>query len=63
MYVFPKLSTGELAELQATLCEYCNKIPSTSDFRPAVGDVCCAKFTGKGGRKECFSEAVNSPLF
>ncbi|XP_014381318.1 tudor domain-containing protein 1 isoform X1 [Alligator sinensis] len=35
----------ELAELQATLCEYCNKIPSTSDFRPAVGDVCCAKFT------------------
>uniref|UniRef100_A0A7M4EVX9 Tudor domain containing 1 n=1 Tax=Crocodylus porosus TaxID=8502 RepID=A0A7M4EVX9_CROPO len=35
----------QLAELQATLCEYCNKIPSNPDFRPAVGDVCCAQFT------------------
>ncbi|XP_062436373.1 tudor domain-containing protein 1, partial [Rhea pennata] len=34
-----------LAELQASLGEYCDKIPSIPDFRPAVGNVCCAQFT------------------
>uniref|UniRef100_A0A8C8RMJ8 Tudor domain containing 1 n=1 Tax=Pelusios castaneus TaxID=367368 RepID=A0A8C8RMJ8_9SAUR len=35
----------QLAELQVSLSEYCNKIPSISDFCPAVGDICCAQFT------------------
>uniref|UniRef100_A0A8B9QG81 Tudor domain containing 1 n=1 Tax=Apteryx owenii TaxID=8824 RepID=A0A8B9QG81_APTOW len=34
-----------LAELQVSLGEYCDKIPSIPDFRPAVGNVCCAQFT------------------
>nr|XP_032631056.1 tudor domain-containing protein 1 [Chelonoidis abingdonii] len=39
------LSTDQLAELQVSLGEYCNKIPTIPNFCPAVGDVCCAQFT------------------
>ncbi|XP_044881262.1 tudor domain-containing protein 1 isoform X2 [Mauremys mutica] len=35
----------QLAELQVSLGEYCNKIPTIPNFCPAVGDVCCAQFT------------------
>ncbi|XP_067393272.1 tudor domain-containing protein 1 isoform X2 [Emydura macquarii macquarii] len=35
----------QLAELQVSLGEYCNKIPAIADFCPSVGDVCCAQFT------------------
>nr|XP_038036767.1 tudor domain-containing protein 1 isoform X1 [Anas platyrhynchos]XP_038036768.1 tudor domain-containing protein 1 isoform X1 [Anas platyrhynchos]XP_038036769.1 tudor domain-containing protein 1 isoform X1 [Anas platyrhynchos] len=34
-----------LAELQLCLEEHCNKLPSNPDFRPALGDLCCAQFT------------------
>ncbi|XP_042711218.1 tudor domain-containing protein 1 isoform X4 [Chrysemys picta bellii] len=36
----------QLAELQVSLGEYCNKIPTIPNFCPAVGDECCAQFTG-----------------
>ncbi|XP_043374938.1 tudor domain-containing protein 1 isoform X1 [Dermochelys coriacea] len=35
----------QLAELQVSLGEYCNKIPTIPNFCPAAGDVCCAQFT------------------
>nr|XP_056705924.1 tudor domain-containing protein 1 [Euleptes europaea] len=35
----------KLAELQTSLREYCDKISADPDFRPAVGDPCCAQFT------------------
>uniref|UniRef100_A0A674JET4 Tudor domain containing 1 n=1 Tax=Terrapene triunguis TaxID=2587831 RepID=A0A674JET4_9SAUR len=35
----------QLAELQVSLGEYCNKIPAIPNFCPAVGDECCAQFT------------------
>ncbi|NXA17613.1 TDRD1 protein, partial [Ibidorhyncha struthersii] len=35
----------QLAELQASLNEHCDKFPSSPDFCPAVGNVCCAQFT------------------
>ncbi|XP_060098652.1 tudor domain-containing protein 1 [Heteronotia binoei] len=35
----------KLAELQASLSEYCNKVSAVPDFCPAVGDTCCAQFT------------------
>ncbi|XP_043911468.1 tudor domain-containing protein 1 [Protopterus annectens] len=35
-----------LAELQAALAEHCTKTPSNPEFRPAVGALCCAMFTG-----------------
>ncbi|XP_056350433.1 tudor domain-containing protein 1 isoform X1 [Oenanthe melanoleuca] len=38
-------SACELAELEASLNEYCNKLPSSSSFRPAAGNMCCAQFT------------------
>ncbi|KAM6307354.1 LOW QUALITY PROTEIN: tudor domain-containing protein 1 [Aegotheles albertisi] len=38
-------SARQLAELQASLNEHCDKFPSSPAFRPAVGDVCCAQFT------------------
>ncbi|XP_066411263.1 LOW QUALITY PROTEIN: tudor domain-containing protein 1 [Molothrus aeneus] len=38
-------SARQLAELEASLNEYCGKIPSTPSFRPAAGNVCCAQFT------------------
>uniref|UniRef100_A0A8C3L9P5 Tudor domain containing 1 n=1 Tax=Chrysolophus pictus TaxID=9089 RepID=A0A8C3L9P5_CHRPC len=34
-----------LAELQAHLCQYCNKLPSNPNFRPVSGELCCAQFT------------------
>ncbi|KAM6390493.1 tudor domain-containing protein 1 [Pluvialis apricaria] len=35
----------QLAELQVSLNEHCDKLPSSPAFRPAVGNVCCAQFT------------------
>ncbi|XP_050778065.1 tudor domain-containing protein 1-like isoform X2 [Gopherus flavomarginatus] len=35
----------QFAELQVSLGEYCNKIPTIPNFCPPVGDVCCAQFT------------------
>ncbi|NXD08450.1 TDRD1 protein, partial [Nothocercus nigrocapillus] len=34
-----------LAELQVSLIEYCEKVPGIPDFRPTVGNVCCAQFS------------------
>lgn len=45
------LTSGQLAELEASLNEYCDKSPSSPLFRPAAGNVCCAQFTGKNGVK------------
>lgn len=45
------LTSGQLAELQVSLNEHCDKFPSTPAFRPAAGNVCCAQFTGKNGVK------------
>ncbi|NXY00886.1 TDRD1 protein, partial [Pteruthius melanotis] len=38
-------SARQLAELEASLNEYCGQFPSSPSFRPAAGDVCCAQFT------------------
>ncbi|NXI63312.1 TDRD1 protein, partial [Anseranas semipalmata] len=38
-------SGRHLAELQVCLGEHCNEFPSSPDFHPASGDVCCAQFT------------------
>ncbi|XP_025906512.1 tudor domain-containing protein 1 isoform X2 [Nothoprocta perdicaria] len=38
-------SGHRLAELQVSLGEYCEKVPSSPNFRPAVGNVCCAQFS------------------
>uniref|UniRef100_A0A8B9IUA0 Tudor domain containing 1 n=1 Tax=Amazona collaria TaxID=241587 RepID=A0A8B9IUA0_9PSIT len=35
----------QLAELQVSLNEHCDKLPSSPAFRPPVGNVCCAQFT------------------
>ncbi|XP_054838835.1 tudor domain-containing protein 1 [Eublepharis macularius] len=35
----------KLAELQASLSEYGDKISAVPDFCPSVGDTCCAQFT------------------
>ncbi|NXL58028.1 TDRD1 protein, partial [Chordeiles acutipennis] len=35
----------QLAELQVSLNEYCDKFPSSPSFRPDAGNVCCAQFT------------------
>uniref|UniRef100_H3AU05 Tudor domain containing 1 n=1 Tax=Latimeria chalumnae TaxID=7897 RepID=H3AU05_LATCH len=41
-----QLKSGrQLAELQATLSEYCSRIPANPAFNPAVGTTCCAQFT------------------
>jgi len=45
------LTSGQLAELQRSLNEHCDKLPSSSAFCPAAGNVCCAQFTGKNGVK------------
>ncbi|XP_013924124.1 PREDICTED: tudor domain-containing protein 1 [Thamnophis sirtalis] len=36
----------KLSQLQVSLREYCENTSITPDFCPAVGDVCCAQFTG-----------------
>ncbi|XP_042312715.1 tudor domain-containing protein 1 isoform X2 [Sceloporus undulatus] len=36
----------KLSELQVSLNEYCARISTSKDFCPAVGDTCCAQFTG-----------------
>ncbi|KFR10716.1 Tudor domain-containing protein 1, partial [Opisthocomus hoazin] len=38
-------SACQLAELQRSLNEHCDKLPSSSAFCPAAGNVCCAQFT------------------
>ncbi|NXW60985.1 TDRD1 protein, partial [Eurystomus gularis] len=38
-------SACQLAELQVSLNEHCDKFPSSLSFHPAVGSVCCAQFT------------------
>uniref|UniRef100_A0A8C5T4H4 Tudor domain containing 1 n=1 Tax=Malurus cyaneus samueli TaxID=2593467 RepID=A0A8C5T4H4_9PASS len=38
-------SARQLAELEASLNEYCGKFPSNPSFRPAAGNACCAQFT------------------
>ncbi|NXO57607.1 TDRD1 protein, partial [Aramus guarauna] len=38
-------SARQLAELQMSLNEHCDKFPSSPAFRPAAGNVCCAQFT------------------
>ncbi|KAM6416098.1 tudor domain-containing protein 1 [Rhynochetos jubatus] len=38
-------SARRLAELQESLNEHCDKLPSSPAFCPAVGNVCCAQFT------------------
>ncbi|NXD89427.1 TDRD1 protein, partial [Chaetorhynchus papuensis] len=38
-------SARQLAELEASLNEYCEQFPSSPSFRPAAGSVCCAQFT------------------
>uniref|UniRef100_A0A5F8HK19 Tudor domain-containing protein 1 n=1 Tax=Monodelphis domestica TaxID=13616 RepID=A0A5F8HK19_MONDO len=41
-----QLQSGrQLAELQLSLSEYCNKMSTQSDFYPAIGDICCAQFS------------------
>nr|XP_010331122.2 tudor domain-containing protein 1 isoform X5 [Saimiri boliviensis boliviensis] len=36
----------KLAELQTSLSEYCGRLSPRSDFYPAIGDICCAQFSG-----------------
>ncbi|XP_058698038.1 tudor domain-containing protein 1 [Poecile atricapillus] len=38
-------SACQLAELEASLNEYCDRFPGSPSFRPAAGNVCCAQFT------------------
>ncbi|XP_036293897.1 tudor domain-containing protein 1 [Pipistrellus kuhlii] len=41
-----KLQSGhKLAELQASLNEYCGQVSPRSDFYPTIGDICCAQFS------------------
>ncbi|KAF6317988.1 tudor domain containing 1 [Rhinolophus ferrumequinum] len=39
------VSTGKLAELQASLSKYCGQLSPRSDFYPTIGDICCAQFS------------------
>ncbi|NXK81624.1 TDRD1 protein, partial [Amazona guildingii] len=41
----PVRNCRQLAELQVSLNEHCDKLPSSPAFRPPVGNVCCAQFT------------------
>ncbi|KAM5243584.1 tudor domain-containing protein 1 isoform 2-T2 [Hipposideros larvatus] len=44
-----KLQSGcQLAELQASLSQYCGHMTPRSDFYPAIGDICCAQFSEDG---------------
>ncbi|KAM6329775.1 tudor domain-containing protein 1 [Podargus strigoides] len=38
-------SKDQLPELQLSLNEHCDKLPSSPAFHPAVGSMCCAQFT------------------
>ncbi|NXN89836.1 TDRD1 protein, partial [Bombycilla garrulus] len=38
-------SARQLAELEASLNEYCDKFSSSPSFHPAAGNMCCAQFT------------------
>ncbi|KFV74713.1 Tudor domain-containing protein 1, partial [Dryobates pubescens] len=38
-------SARQLAELQRSLNQHCEKLPSSTTFCPAAGTVCCAQFT------------------
>ncbi|XP_040848428.1 tudor domain-containing protein 1 [Ochotona curzoniae] len=41
-----QLQSGhKLAELQASLSEYCGQVSRRSDFYPTIGDICCAQFS------------------
>ncbi|XP_015413448.1 PREDICTED: tudor domain-containing protein 1 [Myotis davidii] len=41
-----KLQSGhKLAELQASLNEYCVQVSPRLDFYPTIGDICCAQFS------------------
>nr|XP_014588919.2 tudor domain-containing protein 1 isoform X2 [Equus caballus] len=41
-----QLQSGhKLAELQASLSEYCGQVSPRSDFYPTIGDICCAQFS------------------
>ncbi|NXD66242.1 TDRD1 protein, partial [Eolophus roseicapillus] len=42
----PVRNCRQLADLQVSLNEHCDKLPSNPAFRPPVGNVCCAQFTG-----------------
>uniref|UniRef100_A0A4X1T5T0 Tudor domain-containing protein 1 n=1 Tax=Sus scrofa TaxID=9823 RepID=A0A4X1T5T0_PIG len=39
------VNSYKLAELQASLSQYCSQVPPRSDFYPAIGDICCAQFS------------------
>ncbi|NXO12437.1 TDRD1 protein, partial [Oriolus oriolus] len=38
-------SARQLAELEASVNEYCGQFPNSPSFRPAAGNACCAQFT------------------
>ncbi|XP_069844164.1 tudor domain-containing protein 1 isoform X3 [Dipodomys merriami] len=41
-----QLQSGHmLAELQASLSEYCSQVSPRSGFYPTIGDICCAQFS------------------
>ncbi|XP_058155463.1 tudor domain-containing protein 1 [Dasypus novemcinctus] len=41
-----QLQSGhKLADLQASLSEYCSRVSPRSDFYPTIGDICCAQFS------------------
>ncbi|KAE8589413.1 hypothetical protein XENTR_v10017554 [Xenopus tropicalis] len=50
-YAFPKENRVDVGKLQQTMIEmaaYCSIQSDCQNFRPAVGDACCARFTGDG---------------
>ncbi|XP_018426259.1 PREDICTED: tudor domain-containing protein 1 [Nanorana parkeri] len=51
MYVFPKDNRVDVEALQQVMVDifsHCNAEAEQPDYRPSVGDACCAKFTGDG---------------
>ncbi|OCT71271.1 hypothetical protein XELAEV_18034249mg [Xenopus laevis] len=48
-YAFPKENRVDVGKLQQTMIEmatYCSAQSDSQNFRPTVGDACCARFTG-----------------